>query len=58
MSIFSAETMARIAAAPIRLCGCGLMPKLIKTLMNSQNGRTIRLFKCECGDQSWSEDRL
>jgi hypothetical protein len=58
MSIFSAETMARIAAAPIRLCGCGLKPKLFKTLMNSQNGRTIRLFKCECGEQVWSEDRL
>jgi hypothetical protein len=58
MSIFSAETIAKVAAAPIKLCGCGLKPKLVKTLMNSQHGRTIRLFRCDCGEQSWSEDRL
>jgi hypothetical protein len=35
-----------------------LRPKLVRTMLNSQNGRTIRMFKCDCGEQTWSEERL
>jgi hypothetical protein len=26
-------------------------------MLNPQNGRTVRMFKCECGEQTWSEDK-
>jgi hypothetical protein len=26
-------------------------------MLNSHNGRTVRMFKCECGEQTWSEDK-
>jgi hypothetical protein len=25
-------------------------------MLNPVNGRTVRMFKCECGEQTWSED--
>jgi hypothetical protein len=27
------------------------------TMLNPRNGRTVRMFKCECGEQTWSEDK-
>jgi hypothetical protein len=26
-------------------------------MLNTQNGRTVRMFKCGCGEQTWSEDK-
>jgi hypothetical protein len=26
-------------------------------MLNPVNGRTVRMFKCDCGEQTWSEDK-
>ena len=36
---------------------CGAKPSLALKMLNTQNGRTVRMFKCECGDQTWCEDK-
>jgi hypothetical protein len=36
---------------------CGEKPKLLRKMLNPQNGRTTRMFKCDCGEQTWSEDK-
>jgi hypothetical protein len=36
---------------------CGKKPSIALTMLNPSNGRTVRMFKCECGEQTWSEDK-
>jgi hypothetical protein len=43
---------------PARACNsCGEKPTLALTMLNPKNGRTVRMFKCKCGEQSWAEDK-
>jgi hypothetical protein len=32
-------------------------PRLVAAMLNPVNGRTVRMFRCKCGEQTWSEDR-
>jgi len=32
---------------------CGAEPKLIGTILDSNKGRTIRMLRCQCGEQIW-----
>src|SRR3954462_14158347 len=34
-----------------------LKPVPVLTMLNPRNGRTVRLFKCDCGEQTWAEDK-
>ncbi len=36
---------------------CGHKPVTALTMLNPRTGKTIRMSKCECGEQSWSEDK-
>jgi hypothetical protein len=36
---------------------CGEKPTLALTMLNPKSGRTVRMFKCKCGEQSWAEDK-
>jgi hypothetical protein len=36
---------------------CERKPALVRTMLNPRNGRTVRMFKCECGEQTWSEEK-
>jgi hypothetical protein len=55
---FKNEVFSSFEANPIRMCShCGEKLALIRTMLNSLNGRTIRMFKCECGEKTWSEDK-
>lgn len=38
-------------------CRCGAQPKLIRKIMDSRNGMTVRIFECQCGRRSWTEDK-
>ena len=41
-----------------KACGhCRDIPALVLTMLNPQNGRTVRMFKCDCGEQTWTEDK-
>jgi hypothetical protein len=55
---FKNEVFSSFEPNPIRICSqCGEKPVLVRTVLNSQNGRTVRMFKCDCGEQTWSEDK-
>ena len=32
---------------------CGEEPKLVGTMLDSRKGRTIRMIRCQCGEQTW-----
>ena len=34
-------------------CTCGAEHKLVGTMLDSNKGRTIRMFRCQCGAQTW-----
>jgi predicted SprT family Zn-dependent metalloprotease len=38
-------------------CRCGAQPKLIRKIMDSRNGTTVRIFECQCGQLSWTESK-
>ena len=55
---FKNEVFRGFEANPIRMCThCSKKPALLRTMLNPKNGRTVRMFKCECGEQTWSEDK-
>jgi hypothetical protein len=55
---FKNEVFRSFEPNPVRTCSsCGEQPALALSMLNPQNGRTVRMFKCECGEQTWSEDK-
>jgi hypothetical protein len=55
---FKNEVFSSFEPNPVRACShCDKKPALVRTMLNSHNGRTVRMFKCECGEQTWSEDK-
>ena len=55
---FKNEVFSSFDPNPVRACGiCGKKPSMLRTMLNPVNGRTVRMFKCECGEQTWSEDK-
>jgi hypothetical protein len=55
---FKNEVFSSFESNPIRSCSmCGEKPALALTMLNPENGHTIRMFKCKCGEQTWSEDK-
>ena len=55
---FKNEVFSSFEPNPIRLCShCDKKPALVLTMLNPGNGRTVRMFKCECGEQTWSEEK-
>jgi hypothetical protein len=35
---------------------CGAQAQLTGKMLDSARGRIIRMFKCECGEQTWTSD--
>jgi hypothetical protein len=55
---FKSEVFSSYVPNPVPVCShCGEKPALLRKMLNSQNGRTVRMFKCKCGEQTWSEDK-
>jgi hypothetical protein len=55
---FKNEVFSSYDPNPVRACGqCDKQTVMVRTMLNSHNGRTVRMFKCECGEQSWTEDK-
>ena len=54
---FKNEVFSSYEPNPVRACiSCDKKPAFVRTMLNSHNGRTVRMFKCECGEQSWTEE--
>ena len=55
---FKNEVFSSFEPNPIRACHhCGDKPVLVRAMLDSLSGRTVRMFKCKCGEQTWSEDK-
>jgi hypothetical protein len=55
---FKNEVFSGYDPNPNRTCNyCGEKPRLVAAMLNPVNGRTVRMFRCKCGEQTWSEDR-
>jgi hypothetical protein len=40
-----------------RRCKCGAQPTLFRKMMDPGRGLTVRMFVCQCGQTSWTEDK-
>ena len=36
-------------------CRCGEKLALVRVIVDSLTGDTVRLFKCQCGERTWQE---
>jgi hypothetical protein len=55
---FKNEVFSSYDPNPIRTCSqCDRKPAMVRSMLNPKTGRTVRMFKCECGEQTWSEDK-
>jgi hypothetical protein len=55
---FNNEVFTSYNPNPIQSCGnCRKIPVLILRILNPQTGGTVRMFKCDCGEQTWSEEK-
>jgi hypothetical protein len=55
---FKNEVFSSYDPNPIRICSqCDKKPAMVRSMLNPKTGRTVRMFKCECGEQTWSEDK-
>lgn len=53
---FKKEVFDSFDPNPICSCHrCGKKLAIVQSMLDSLTGRTVRLFKCECGAQTWSE---
>jgi hypothetical protein len=55
---FKNEVFSGFGPNPIPACShCGEKPALVLSMLNPANGRSVRMFKCGCGEQTWTEDK-
>jgi hypothetical protein len=55
---FKNEVFSSYDPNPALVCHhCGGKPAIVRTMLDSLSGRRVRMFKCECGEQSWLEDK-
>jgi hypothetical protein len=53
---FKNEVFSSFDPNPVKACHhCGEKPAVVLTMLDSLTGRTFRMFKCNCGEQTWSE---
>jgi len=57
MNYFSSKKFAGPETHEERRCKCGALPQLAYQMLDSGRGLTIRMFKCQCGERAWTEDK-
>jgi len=54
---FRSQVFRTYEPNPVRLCNaCGEKPALVRSMLDSLSGRTVRMFKCQCGEKTWTDD--
>ena len=55
---FKNEVFSSYEPNPAPSCGaCRAKPALVLKMLNPQSGKTLRMFKCVCGEQTWTENK-
>jgi len=58
MGEFKNEVFRSYQPATVRQCNeCGEKLALVRTMLDSLSGRTVRMFKCGCGEKTWTETK-
>lgn len=57
MNFYSSDKFSGAKTREDRRCSCGALPKLVHKMMDPQRGLTVRMFECQCGERSWTEDK-
>jgi len=39
-----------------RCTNCGARPHLVKTLLDTRYGKSVRMFECKCGKLIWEDE--
>ena len=34
---------------------CDAQPRLVREMLDSRSGKTVRMFECKCGERAWAE---
>jgi hypothetical protein len=54
---FKNEVFSSYHPHPVRACSyCREQPSLVLRMLNPRNGQTVRMYRCDCGEQTWTED--
>ena len=55
---FKNEVFSSFDPNPVRTCTtCGKKPAQVMSMLDPVAGRTVRMFKCDCGEQTWIKDK-
>jgi hypothetical protein len=55
---FKNEVFSSFEPNLIQACTtCGNKPAQVMSLLDPLTGRTVRMFKCDCGEQTWLKDK-
>jgi len=57
MNYFSGDKLSGPRTHEERRCSCGAQPRLVRKMMDPLRGLTVRVFECQCGGSSWTEDK-
>jgi hypothetical protein len=49
----SAQAELRQEPNEVRCKKCTAIPRLAHKILNPRTGGTLRMYKCECGEQMW-----
>jgi hypothetical protein len=52
---FKNEMFSSHEPNPVPRCDCGAEPILKLKFLDPSTGQTVRMFKCECGRETWNE---
>ena len=39
----------------LRCAACSAVPRLIQRMLDPRSGKTLRLYRCQCGEHVWEE---
>ena len=53
---FSAKTLSAKDVVAVRCPECAAQPRLIGRMLDPRRGHTVRVFECECGEQTWTDE--
>jgi hypothetical protein len=49
-------TLKSVPTSPLNvICRCGATPRLAHKILDPRKGGTLRMYKCQCGQQMWVE---
>lgn len=55
---FKNEVFSSYQPNPAKPCNhCGRKPALAVKMLNTDTGGIVRMFKCQCGEQTWTENK-